>query len=60
MIDPIVAEVRAVRDQQASALASDLKAIFRDIKAKQRASGREYLRYPSRPVVATTPATSNR
>jgi hypothetical protein len=57
--DPIVAEVRAVRDQHASALAYDLKAIFRDIKAKQRASGREYVQYPARPVVVTPAAVSN-
>ncbi|MCA9141202.1 MAG: hypothetical protein H6821_12470 [Planctomycetaceae bacterium] len=57
--DPIIAEVRAVRDRHAAALAYDLKAIFRDIQAKQRASGREYVQYPSRPVVATTTAASN-
>ena len=47
-IDPIIAEVRAVRDQHAARFDYDLEAIFRDIRARQKASGREYVRYPAR------------
>ncbi|MFH1921048.1 MAG: hypothetical protein ABIP48_14355 [Planctomycetota bacterium] len=58
--DPIVAGVRAARDKHAAQFGYDLKEIFRDIKAKQQASGRKFVRYPSRPAVATTtPTTSN-
>ncbi len=47
-IDPIVAEVRAVRDRHASKFDYDLSRIFRDIKERQEASGREYIKYPPR------------
>ena len=35
-IDPIIAEVRAVRDKHASKFGYDLEKIFRDIKARHR------------------------
>ena len=45
--DPIIAEIRAVRDQHAARFGYDIKAIFRDIQARQEAlSGRKYVRYP--------------
>jgi len=47
-IDPIVAEVRAVRDKHASKFGYDLSKIFSDIKARQEASGRKFVKYPSR------------
>ena len=56
--DPIVAEVRAARDQHAARFGYDLKEIFRDIQARQESSGRKYVRYASRPVVVTTPVSS--
>ena len=40
--DPIIAEVRAIRDQHAARFDYDVKAIFRDIQARQEASGRQY------------------
>ena len=46
--DPIIAEVWAVRDQQAARFGYDVKAIFGDLQAKQQASGRQYVRYPAR------------
>ena len=52
-IDPIIAEVRAVRDAHAAQFDYDVAAIFRDIRAMQKASGREYVRYPARPVAAS-------
>ena len=51
--DPIISEIRAVRDAHAARFDYDLAAIFRDIRAMQEASGREYVRYPARPVVAS-------
>ena len=47
--DPIIDEVRAVRDRHAAQFNYDVKAIIRDIRARQEASGREYVRYPARP-----------
>jgi len=60
MTDLIVAEVRAVREKHAAQFGYDLKAIFRDIRAKEQASGRKYVRYPPRPASAgrTEAATS--
>ena len=46
--DPVIAEVRALREQHAAQFNYDVKAIFEDIRARQEASGRKYVRYPSR------------
>ena len=48
--DHVIAELWAVRDEHAARLGHDVEAIFRDIRAMQEASGREYLRYPARRV----------
>ena len=50
--DPIIDELRAVRDEHAARFNYDVEAIFRDIQAQQEASGREYVRLPPRRVVA--------
>ncbi|MDE0312726.1 MAG: hypothetical protein OXI52_10720 [Caldilineaceae bacterium] len=47
-IDPIIAEMRAVRDAHAARFDYDVAAIFRDIRAMQKMSGRDYVRYPAR------------
>lgn len=49
--DPIIAEVRAVRDRFAAQADYDVAAIFRRIREMQRESGREYVNYPPRRVV---------
>ena len=41
--DPVIAEVRAVREQRAARFNYDVKAIFGDIRARQEASGRKYV-----------------
>ena len=46
--DPIIAEVRAVRDEHAAQFDYDVDVIFRDIRARQDASDRKYVRYPAR------------
>ena len=46
--DPIIAELRAVRDAHAARFNYDVKAIFRDLQARQKASGREYVSYPAK------------
>ena len=51
-IDPIMAEVRAVRDEHAARFGYDVKAIFRDIRSTQKASGRVFVRYPARACVS--------
>ena len=45
--DPIIDELRAVRDAHAARCGYDVEKIFRDIRATQQASGREYVRLPA-------------
>ena len=42
--DPIMAELRAVREAYAAQFDYDVQAMFKDIRAKERASGHEYVR----------------
>ena len=46
--DPIIAELRAIRQAYAARFNYDVDAMFRDIRARQEVSGREYVRLPSR------------
>ena len=55
-IDPIIAEVRAVRDAHAARFGYDVAAIFRDIREMQNASGLDYVRHPARSVSPNDPA----
>ena len=48
--DPIVAEVRALRDQLAAQCGYDIKEIFRQLRKQQANSGRKYVRYPARRI----------
>lgn len=49
--DPIVEEVRRIRDQYAKKHQYDLDLIFRDLKQKQAASKRNYVKLPPRAPV---------
>ena len=53
--DPIVAEIRAIREAHAARFNYDVSAIFRDILRKQEALGNEYVRRPPRCTVALKP-----
>ena len=48
MEDPIISELRAIREAYAARFDYDVEAMFRDIRARQEASGREYVRLPAR------------
>ncbi len=50
--DPIVEEVRRVRDAHAAMFNYDLDAIYADIKARQESSGRTYVRFPRKSPVS--------
>ena len=54
--DPIVAEVRKIRDRHAAKFNYDLDAIFRDLKEKEKTSGRSYVSYPPRRCQPKSPA----
>ena len=51
--DPIVDEVRSIRDQHAARFGYDVRAIFKDIQAQQTASGRKFVRFPPRPATVS-------
>ncbi|MYJ53021.1 MAG: hypothetical protein F4093_10280 [Gammaproteobacteria bacterium] len=51
--DPIISEVRAVRDAHAARFDYDLAAIFQNIRAMQDKSGRKYVRFPARSAIAS-------
>ncbi len=50
--DPIVAEVRAVRDRLAARFDYDLEAIFRHVQAEEARSGLSYVQCPPRSMAA--------
>ena len=58
--DPIVAEVRAIRDELTAQYGYDIKEIFRKLREQQAKSGLKYVRYPARRVaLAEDVRTSN-
>ena len=56
--DPVVAEVRAIRDKLAAECGYDVQEIFRRIRRRQAESGLEYVRYPPRRVVPPVDAAA--
>lgn len=51
--DPIVAEVRAIRDKLAAECGYDIGEIFRRLREQQARSDLNYVRYPPRRVPPT-------
>ena len=47
--DPIVAEVRKVRDAYAAQFNYDLEAIYHDLKRQEKESGLTFVSYPPKP-----------
>lgn len=61
MNDPIVDEIRHIRDAHAARFNYDLDAIFRDIKEQEKKSGRKFVSFPPRraePIQALRPTRS--
>lgn len=52
--DPIVEEVRKEREAYGARFNHDLAAIFRDLKAREQASGRKYVRFAAKPCKKST------
>ena len=46
--DPIIEEVRAIRDEYTARIDYDVGAIFRDLRTRQETRGREFVRFPPR------------
>jgi hypothetical protein len=53
--DPIVEEVRRLRQQYAAQFNHDLKAICRDLRERQKRSGRKIVSLPPRRVPRVSP-----
>lgn len=47
-LDPIITEVRVIRDEYAARFDYDVGRMFRNLRARQEASDREYVRLPAR------------
>lgn len=48
--DPLVEEIRRIRQEHAAQFNYDLDLIVEDLKAQQRASGRTYVTFPPRRI----------
>ena len=48
MNDPIIDEIRRIRDEHAAAFNYDIQAIYNDLKKRQVESGRTFVSYPPR------------
>jgi len=48
--DPIIAEIRRIREAHAAKFNYDLDAIVADLKAKERASGRKVVSLPPKRI----------
>ena len=48
--DPIVKEVRKIREEHSSRFGHDLDRIYRELKRREETSGRRYVSHPPRPV----------
>jgi hypothetical protein len=57
MNDPIVDEVRRIRDAHAAMFNYDLDAIFRDIKEQEQKSGLKFVSYPPRRTASAGPVS---
>jgi hypothetical protein len=56
--DPIVDEVRKVRQAHAARFNYDLQAIYADLKEQEKNSGRVFVSYPPRSCKATQKTVS--
>ena len=50
--DPLVEEVRAIREAYAKRFNYDLQAIYRDLKRQETKSGRKFVSFPPRRLQA--------
>ncbi len=60
MNDPIVDEVRRIRDAHAAKFNYDLDAIFQDIKEQEKKSGLKFVSFPPRPAEPDQPPQPTR
>lgn len=56
--DPILREIRRIREEHAAEFGYDVRAMLRDLKGKQRADEARGVRYVRLPARRVTPASS--
>ena len=56
--DPIVDEIRRIRQEHTDKFNGDLHAICEDLRRQESESGREYVSYPPRRIEAIAASTS--
>lgn len=54
--DPIVEEVRRLREEYAARFNHDLKAICRDLRERQKSGGRKVVSLPPKRIAKVAPA----
>ena len=59
-MDPIVAETRRLRTEYAARFGNDVKAMIRDLRAREQKSRRTYVSLPSRPASSAVPVERRR
>jgi hypothetical protein len=59
MNDPIVEEVRRVRQEYAAQFDYDIRRIADDLRRQEEESGRQYLRQPTTPLPPLTAASES-
>ena len=56
--DPIVEEVRRIRDELAAKAGYDLDKIFKMLKASEKRSGRKFIHLPPKRITPAFPRSS--
>lgn len=56
--DPVVAEIRRIREQQAERFGFDVRAIVRDAQQRDAADPRGTIRLPPRPATIVLPRSA--
>ena len=55
--DPIVEEIRKIREEHSARFDHDLERIYRDLKRMEAESGRRYVSFPARRLDPVVPET---
>ncbi len=58
--DPIVKDVRRIRDEHAGRFDYDLQKIFQDLKQQEQSSGKRYTSYPPKRLESAVRRGSSR
>lgn len=48
--DPIVEEIRKIREEHSAKYNHDLRAIYKDLKEQEYTSGRRYVKFPAKRI----------